>query len=176
MWGQISHGSGQSLVLCYDRQSPSCLLRFYLPLLSSAPILHSVYPNITHRLTLPPALRFLPSFKKKNVKRKKPLQAQKEAAKQHQAEGGAARGAIAPAAAAGKPKKKEYTPFPPQQPLSKIDKQIESGEPGSVGGEGDMFWRSVAGQDYGMMGGDRSCRVSPQTNSAPPINHHTSTL
>eukprot|EP00455_Lapot_gusevi_P012718 TRINITY_DN1609_c0_g1_i1.p1 TRINITY_DN1609_c0_g1~~TRINITY_DN1609_c0_g1_i1.p1 ORF type:complete len:384 (-),score=102.53 TRINITY_DN1609_c0_g1_i1:59-1210(-) len=43
--------------------------------------------------------RFLPQFKKKNVKRKKP-----------------------------KIKKKEYTPFPPAPPLSKIDMQLESGE------------------------------------------------
>ena len=67
--------------------------------------------------------RFLPNFKKKNVKRKKPLQAQKEAARQQSAEGG--EGAVT--TTKGKPKKKEYTPFPPAQPLSKIDKQIESG-------------------------------------------------
>ena len=67
--------------------------------------------------------RFLPSFKKKNVKRKKPLQAQKLAAAAAGGEEG-----NAPASAGKLPKKKEYTPFPPQQPLSKIDKQIESGE------------------------------------------------
>ena len=68
--------------------------------------------------------RFLPNFKKKNVKRKKPLQAQKEAARQQVSETGEGSGA---AVTSLKPKKKEYTPFPPAQPLSKIDKQIESG-------------------------------------------------
>lgn len=58
-----------------------------------------------------PALhRFLPKFKKKNIQRKKPLQAVKEAK-----EGGAAK------------KKKVYTPFPPPQQPSKIDLQLESG-------------------------------------------------
>jgi len=45
--------------------------------------------------------RFLPKFKKKNVKRKKPKKIKK---------------------------KKPYTPFPPEQPKSKMDKQLESGE------------------------------------------------
>ncbi|KAJ0266124.1 KRR1 small subunit processome component [Hirschfeldia incana] len=44
--------------------------------------------------------RFLPSFKKKNVQQKKPKSKEK----------------------------KEYTPFPPPQPPSKIDMQLESGE------------------------------------------------
>nr|GMD24198.1 KRR1 small subunit processome component [Ipomoea batatas] len=44
--------------------------------------------------------RFLPQFKKKNVKQKKPKSKEK----------------------------KPYTPFPPPQPPSKIDKQLESGE------------------------------------------------
>ena len=43
--------------------------------------------------------RFLPKFKKNNMKRKKP-----------------------------KIKKKEYTPFPPAQQPSKVDLQLESGE------------------------------------------------
>ncbi|CAM9728494.1 unnamed protein product [Chrysoparadoxa australica] len=45
--------------------------------------------------------RFLPHFKKKNVARKKPHKVNK---------------------------KKEYTPFPPPQSESKVDKQLESGE------------------------------------------------
>lgn len=46
--------------------------------------------------------RFLPKFKSKNIsKRKKPKVVNQ---------------------------KKEYTPFPPEQPESKLDKQIESGE------------------------------------------------
>lgn len=67
--------------------------------------------------------RFLPNFKKKNVKRKKPLQAQKEAAKRQSTGTGDAQ----PQQPA---KKKEYTPFPPPQPPSKLDLQIESGEGG----------------------------------------------
>ncbi|GAX78210.1 hypothetical protein CEUSTIGMA_g5652.t1 [Chlamydomonas eustigma] len=90
------------------------------------PIYHIKTLMIKRELAKDPALanenwdRFLPNFKKKNVKRKKPLQAQKEAAKQLQAGPDAGPGT--------KAKKKEYTPFPPAQPLSKIDKQIESGE------------------------------------------------
>ncbi len=48
--------------------------------------------------------RFLPSFKKKNVQRKKPSKEQREK------------------------EKKVYTPFPPAQMPSKIDKQLDSGE------------------------------------------------
>ncbi len=46
--------------------------------------------------------RFLPKFPKRNVKSKKPSKKKKA--------------------------KKEYTPFPPPQPESKLDKQIASGE------------------------------------------------
>ena len=45
--------------------------------------------------------KFLPSFKKKNVKRRKPKKITK---------------------------KKEYTPFPPEQQLRKVDKELETGE------------------------------------------------
>merc|ERR1719153_1403348 len=46
--------------------------------------------------------RFLPKFQHKNLsKRKQPLK---------------------------KRQKKEYTPFPPAQPLSKVDKELETGE------------------------------------------------
>lgn len=93
------------------------------------PIYHIKTLMIKRELAKDPALanenwdRFLPTFKKKNVKRKKPLQVKKEAAKGQGGEG--VDGVGAPA---GIKKKKEYTPFPPPQALSKIDKQIESGE------------------------------------------------
>lgn len=54
--------------------------------------------------------RFLPTFGKKNVQRKKPRQVLQDAEK--------------PA----KKEKKSYTPFPPAQTPSKIDKQLDSGE------------------------------------------------
>ena len=52
--------------------------------------------------------RFLPTFKKKNVQRKKPKLDEKQKEKMQ--------------------KKKAYTPFPPAQLPSKIDKQLDSGE------------------------------------------------
>jgi rRNA processing protein Krr1/Pno1 len=70
------------------------------------PIYHIKELMIKRELAKDPNLRneswdrFLPHFKKKNVKRKKPE----------------------------KKEKKEYTPFPPPQPPSKIDLQLESGE------------------------------------------------
>uniref|UniRef100_A0A7S0RD16 KRR1 small subunit processome component n=1 Tax=Chlamydomonas leiostraca TaxID=1034604 RepID=A0A7S0RD16_9CHLO len=81
------------------------------------PIYHIKALMIKRELAKDPALanenweRFLPKFKKKNVARRKPLQAAKEAA----------------AGGEGK-KKKDYTPFPPPQQPSKIDLQLESGE------------------------------------------------
>lgn len=75
----------------------------------------------------PCAPRFLPKFKKKNVKRRKPLQAAKEGT-----EGGK--------------KKKEYTPFPPPQQPSKIDLQLESGRwGGQLKGKGREWGGSVSG-------------------------------
>ena len=63
--------------------------------------------------------RFLPTFKKKNVQRRKPHQLVEESKKASDAAGGKA---------AVKKKKKSYTPFPPAQQPSKIDLQLESGE------------------------------------------------
>ncbi|KAG2445912.1 hypothetical protein HXX76_000515 [Chlamydomonas incerta] len=80
------------------------------------PIYHIKTLMIKRELAKDPALaeenwdRFLPKFKKKNVKRKKPdAKASDEAG-----------GKEAP--------KKVYTPFPPPMPPSKMDLQLESGE------------------------------------------------
>jgi ribosomal RNA assembly protein len=68
--------------------------------------------------------RFLPTFKKKNVKRRKPHQVAEEQAKTS----GGNKDTNAAAAAGKSKKKKSYTPFPPAQTPSKIDLQLESGE------------------------------------------------
>lgn len=68
--------------------------------------------------------RFLPTFKKKNVQRRKPRQVQMEAEK---AKAAAADG-DAHSGAAKKNKKKTYTPFPPAQQPSRVDMQLDSGE------------------------------------------------
>ncbi|GLC54777.1 Ribosomal RNA assembly protein mis3 [Pleodorina starrii] len=79
------------------------------------PIYHIKTLMIKRELAKDPALatenwdRFLPKFKKKNVKRKKPE-------------------AAAADKAAAEDKKKVYTPFPPPMPPSKLDLALESGE------------------------------------------------
>ncbi|EFJ50553.1 hypothetical protein VOLCADRAFT_103772 [Volvox carteri f. nagariensis] len=77
------------------------------------PIYHIKTLMIKRELAKDPALatenwdRFLPKFKKKNVKRKKPEEAANKA---------------------GEEAKKVYTPFPPPMPPSKLDLALESGE------------------------------------------------
>ena len=76
------------------------------------PIYHIKALMIKRELAADPALasenweRFLPQFKKRNVKRKVDREA----------------------LAKSKAKAKAYTPFPPVQPPSKLDLQLESGE------------------------------------------------
>ena len=71
------------------------------------PIYHIKTLMIKRELAKDPALanenwdRFLPTFKKQNVKRRQPKEVRE---------------------------KKAYTPFPPAQPPSKVDLQLESGE------------------------------------------------
>jgi len=76
--------------------------------------------------------RFLPTFSKKNVPRRKPQQELKEkeksikASSQKAEDSETAGKSNKPSASARKQKK--YTPFPPPQTPSKIDLQLESGE------------------------------------------------
>lgn len=82
--------------------------------------------------------RFLPSFKKTNVQRKKPRQVVEGRRKEMEEARLAASSAVpttastteesAPGKTKAKQKKKSYTPFPPAQLPSKIDQQLDSGE------------------------------------------------
>lgn len=72
--------------------------------------------------------RFLPSFKKKNVQRRKPLQLVEEKKKAAAYAVSTGEEGGAKASATGGKKKKSYTPFPPAQLPSKIDMQLDSGE------------------------------------------------
>lgn len=67
--------------------------------------------------------RFLPTFKKKNVQRRKPHQIKEEGVKSKNGIGTGGDDVVVK-----KQKKKSYTPFPPAQTPSKIDKQLDSGE------------------------------------------------
>jgi ribosomal RNA assembly protein len=98
------------------------------------PIYHIKELMIKRELAKDPKLaneswdRFLPKFKKKNVKKPKPDTARNGVAT------GANAAAVTNSNGTGsdqqppKKKKKVYTPFPPAQQPSKIDLQIESGE------------------------------------------------
>lgn len=77
--------------------------------------------------------RFLPTFKKKNVQRRKPHQTvmeqekakkEREQVRQEIQDGNQTQQTTA----SKKPKKKVYTPFPPTQMPSKVDLQLDSGE------------------------------------------------
>ncbi|PWN98820.1 hypothetical protein FA09DRAFT_307103, partial [Tilletiopsis washingtonensis] len=90
------------------------------------PIYHIKELMIKRELAKDPKLaeeswdRFLPKFKKRNVKAKKPAAAAAAA--------GPSGANAAPVGGAAPAKKKVYTPFPPAPQMSKIDLQIESGE------------------------------------------------
>lgn len=80
--------------------------------------------------------RFLPKFKKRNVKSKKPSASTSTAAANGSGPGPSGSNSLplsttpgsAPAPAPPQQKKKTYTPFPPAQQPSKLDLQMDSGE------------------------------------------------
>lgn len=72
--------------------------------------------------------RFLPKFKKQNVKSKKPSAAAGPSGANAMAVGGSSSAANGDGEVREVKKKKVYTPFPPPQQPSKIDLQLESGE------------------------------------------------
>lgn len=96
------------------------------------PIYHIKELMIKRELAKDPKLaneswdRFLPKFKKRNIKRKKPADA--AASSSSGAADKASESNIIGIATSSKPQKKTYTPFPPPQQPSKLDLQLESGE------------------------------------------------
>lgn len=97
------------------------------------PIYHIKELMIKRELAKDPKLaneswdRFLPKFKKRNVKSKKPSSAA-AAASSSSGVSGANAIVVGSSDAKKKPQTKTYTPFPPPQQPSKLDLQLESGE------------------------------------------------
>lgn len=99
------------------------------------PVYHLKRLMIQRELEKDPALatedwsRFLPEFKKKNVPRKKPKKGRRTTAA---TTGGGGGEAAAATAGSNKDdsnnKKKAYTPFPPPQQPSKVDRLLDTGE------------------------------------------------
>lgn len=101
------------------------------------PIYHVKELMIKRELAKDPKLaneswdRFLPKFKKRNVKSKNKKPDANAAANGNAGDANATPlggGATSAAAPSNKPKRKTYTPFPPPQQPSKLDLQLESGE------------------------------------------------